>query len=82
MISASPGGKSEKGGTSRRKLFERRMIATLFKRRASCSIAALMKWVVPTVTLTMFDVESCDRSSILRMAVSIPLVTSGVVGVL
>jgi hypothetical protein len=82
MIFASPGGKSEKGGTSRKKLLESRIIATLFSLRTSRSIAAFMKCVVPTVTLAMSGVESLERVRTARTASSMPWVTSGEVGVL
>jgi hypothetical protein len=82
IIFARAGGKSENGGTSRKKLLERRMIATLFSLRTSRSIAALMKCVVPTVTEAMSEVESLERVRTALTASSMPWVTSGEVGVL
>lgn len=80
-MEARSAGNSEKGGTSRRKDLERRTTATFWRRRASRSTTALMKWVVPTVTLAMREGRMEPDSMTARMAAVMPEVASGVVGV-
>ena len=78
----SPDGHSENGGTSCKKDFDNRKIAARCRRLTSRSITALMKRVLPVVTLAMLSLGSPEASKTIRVAVSMPFVTEAVVGVL
>lgn len=82
MAAARSCGQSLKGRTSRRKLCDSRRTATRLSRRASRSMTELRKAVVPTVTEEIRARSMPDWSSTARIAASIPVVVSEVVGVL
>jgi hypothetical protein len=56
--------------------------ATLLNRLASTSTTALTKWVVPIATFKILLRSTLDSSRTFSMAVLMPSVTLGVVGVL
>lgn len=81
MILRKAGGQSTPAGIVAEKGPQRRMTATGARRVESCSITALIKCVVPIVTLAMRDGEMLEVENMCEIAVVMPVLGLGVVGV-